>query len=160
MLIFSVNFAIFCFCMQDDDDDDWFPEDIFEAFKELRKRRVFDVSDMYTIADAWGWTWEKELKNKCPRRWSQEWEVDLAIKVMQKASNYPVVAYLCENLNDRRDVGFCNAGYRTGRNTNYWRLCRDHACCHKSTFAFNFLDDIADNSWSWLQIWEVILLSV
>ena len=70
--------------MQDDDDDDWFPEDIYEAFKELRKRKVFDVSDMYTIADAWSWTWERELKNKPPRRWSQEWEVELAVRVMQK----------------------------------------------------------------------------
>lgn len=48
---------------------------------------MFDVSDMYTLADAWGWTWERELDNKPPRRWSQEWEVELAIKVMQKASN-------------------------------------------------------------------------
>ncbi|KAL0302973.1 UNVERIFIED_CONTAM: hypothetical protein Sradi_6165400 [Sesamum radiatum] len=70
--------------MEDDDDDDWFPEDIHEAFKEMRKRKVFDVSDMYTIADAWGWTWEKEFKNKAPRKWSQEWEVDLAIKIMTK----------------------------------------------------------------------------
>ncbi|KAK2637962.1 hypothetical protein Ddye_025757 [Dipteronia dyeriana] len=70
--------------VEDDDDDDWFPEDIFEAFKELRKRKVFDVSDMYTIADAWGWTWERELKKKHPQRWSQEWEVELAIEVMQK----------------------------------------------------------------------------
>lgn len=69
---------------QDDDDDDWFPLDIHEAFVELRKRKVFDVSDMYTITDAWGWTWEKEIKNKAPRRWSQEWEVELAIKVMTK----------------------------------------------------------------------------
>ncbi|KAE8009899.1 hypothetical protein FH972_006305 [Carpinus fangiana] len=60
-------------------------EDIFEAFKELRKRKVFDVSDMYTIADAWGWTWDRELRNIPPRRWSQEWEVELAIKVMLKA---------------------------------------------------------------------------
>ncbi|KAL9289798.1 hypothetical protein ACSQ67_024431 [Phaseolus vulgaris] len=67
-----------------DDDDDWFPLDVFEAFKEMRKRKIFDVSDMYTLADAWGWTWERELKNKPPRRWSQEWEVELAIKVMQK----------------------------------------------------------------------------
>lgn len=73
--------------MQDDADDDWFPEDIFEAFKELRKRRIFDESDMYTIADAWGWTWEREYKNRPPRRWSQEWEVELAIKVMLKASS-------------------------------------------------------------------------
>lgn len=70
--------------MDDDDDDDWFPEDIHEALKELRKRRIFDVKDMYTIADVWGWTWEKELKNKQPQRWSQEWEVELAIKVMSK----------------------------------------------------------------------------
>lgn len=76
--------------MQDDRDEDWFPEDIFEAFKELRKRRVFDVSDMYTIADVWGWTWERELKNRPPRRWSQEWEVELATKIMHKAiSLYP-----------------------------------------------------------------------
>ncbi|KAL3370937.1 hypothetical protein AABB24_007784 [Solanum stoloniferum] len=68
----------------DDDDDDWFPLDIHEAFVELRKRKVFDVSDMYTITDAWGWTWEKEIKNKAPRRWSQEWEVELGIKVMTK----------------------------------------------------------------------------
>ncbi|KAK4596697.1 hypothetical protein RGQ29_014647 [Quercus rubra] len=70
--------------VEDDDDEDWFPEDIFEAFKELRKRKVFDVSDMYTLADAWGWTWERELKNVTPRRWSQEWEVELAVKVMLK----------------------------------------------------------------------------
>ncbi|KAG6388177.1 hypothetical protein SASPL_153376 [Salvia splendens] len=68
--------------MEDDDDDDWFPEDIHEAFKELRNRKVFDVSDMYTLADVWGWTWEKDFKNKAPRRWSQEWEVELAIKIM------------------------------------------------------------------------------
>ncbi|KAF5454838.1 hypothetical protein F2P56_024473 [Juglans regia] len=70
--------------VEDDADEDWFPEDIFEAFKELRKRKVFDVSDMYTIADVWGWTWERELRNAPPRRWSQEWEVELAIKLMLK----------------------------------------------------------------------------
>ncbi|KHN04962.1 Pentatricopeptide repeat-containing protein, chloroplastic [Glycine soja] len=70
--------------VEDDDDDDWLPLDLFEAFEEMRKRKIFDVSDMYTLADAWGWTWERELKKKPPRRWSQEWEVELAIKVMQK----------------------------------------------------------------------------
>ncbi|KAI6685083.1 hypothetical protein NL676_030996 [Syzygium grande] len=70
--------------VEDDKDDDWFPEDIVEAFKELRERKVFDVSDMYTIADAWGWTWERELKNRPPQRWSQEWEVELAMRIMQK----------------------------------------------------------------------------
>ncbi|KAI8556110.1 hypothetical protein RHMOL_Rhmol05G0226600 [Rhododendron molle] len=68
-----------------DADEDWFPFDVREACKELRERGFFDVSDMYTIADAWGWTWERELKNKPPRRWSQEWEVELAVKLMLKA---------------------------------------------------------------------------
>ena len=72
--------------MQNDDDEDWFPLDIQEALKELRNRKVFDVSDMYTIADAWGWTWEMELRNTPPRRWSQQWEVELAVKLMVKVS--------------------------------------------------------------------------
>ncbi|KAJ8432033.1 hypothetical protein Cgig2_026736 [Carnegiea gigantea] len=72
----------------DDDDDDWFPLDLYEAFKEMRNRRIFDVEDMYTMADVWGWTWERELKNRCPQRWSQEREVELALKVMSKASCY------------------------------------------------------------------------
>ncbi|KAI7727038.1 hypothetical protein M8C21_006924 [Ambrosia artemisiifolia] len=70
--------------MENDDDEDWFPLDILEAFKELRNRKIFDASDMYTIADAWGWTWEMELRNTPPRRWSQEWEVELAVKLMKK----------------------------------------------------------------------------
>ncbi|XP_050223594.1 uncharacterized protein LOC126673481 [Mercurialis annua] len=70
--------------LEDDADDDWFPEDPYEAFKELRERKVFDVEDMYTIADAWGWTWEREIKKRPPLKWSQEWEVELAIKLMLK----------------------------------------------------------------------------
>nr|CAD1844151.1 unnamed protein product [Ananas comosus var. bracteatus] len=35
--------------VEDDDDEDWFPEDVHEAFK-------------------------RDLKNKMPRKWSQEWE--------------------------------------------------------------------------------------
>ncbi|XP_065853128.1 uncharacterized protein [Euphorbia lathyris] len=70
--------------VDDDADDDWFPLDIFEAFKELRERKVFDVEDMYTIADAWGWTWEKDIKNRPPLKWSQELEVELAVKLMLK----------------------------------------------------------------------------
>lgn len=80
-----IIYSYFNVWVQDDRDEDWFPEDLFEAFGELRKRKVFDVSDMYTIADVWGWTWERELKNRPPRRWSQEWEVELAIKIMLKA---------------------------------------------------------------------------
>ncbi|CAL1382644.1 unnamed protein product [Linum trigynum] len=70
--------------VEDDNDEDWIPLDPFEAFKELRERKAFDVDDMYTIADVWGWTWERELRNKCPQKWSQEWEVELAIRLMQK----------------------------------------------------------------------------
>ncbi|KAL0912781.1 hypothetical protein M5K25_016184 [Dendrobium thyrsiflorum] len=70
--------------VENDDDDDWFPEDLHEAFKEMRERKIFDVSDMYTIADAWGWTWEREQKSRKPLKWSQEWEVDLGIKIMKK----------------------------------------------------------------------------
>ncbi|CAD5322034.1 unnamed protein product [Arabidopsis thaliana] len=70
--------------LEDDADEDWFPEEPFEAFKEMRERKVFDVADMYTIADVWGWTWEKDFKNKTPRKWSQEWEVELAIVLMTK----------------------------------------------------------------------------
>lgn len=76
--------AFFCLTLKIDDDEDWFPEDPIEAFKVMREERMFDVSDMYTTADAWGWTWEREIKNKMPRKWSQEWEVELAIKIMHK----------------------------------------------------------------------------
>lgn len=67
-----------------EDDEDWFPLDIYEAFKEMRERKAFDVEDMYTIADAWGWTWDVEIRNRAPQLWSPQWEVDLAIKVMLK----------------------------------------------------------------------------
>lgn len=87
----KLNLLVVLLFMQDDKDDDWFPEDIVEAFKELRERKVFDVSDMYTIADAWGWTWERELKNRPPQRWSQEWEVELAMRIMQKACSLSLV---------------------------------------------------------------------
>lgn len=73
--------------MQNDDDEEWLPLDILEAFKELRERKIFDVSDMYTIADAWGWTWEMELRNTPPRHWSQQWEVELAVKLMSKVNS-------------------------------------------------------------------------
>jgi len=39
---------------------------------------------MYTIEDAWGWTWEKERRAKVPETWTQEKEVDIAMKIMEK----------------------------------------------------------------------------
>lgn len=70
--------------VENDDDDDWFPEDLHEAFKEMRERKIFDISDMFTIADAWGWSWDREIKTRKPQKWSQEWEVNLGIKIMHK----------------------------------------------------------------------------
>ncbi|PWA57222.1 plastid transcriptionally active 3 [Artemisia annua] len=70
--------------MENDDDEEWLPLDILDALKELRDRKIFDTEDMYTIADAWGWTWEMEIRNSPPRRWSQEWEVEMAVKLMRK----------------------------------------------------------------------------
>lgn len=92
-LVFYVKLLVCISQLQDSDDDDWFPEDIFEAFKELRKRKIFDVEDMYTIADAWGWTWEKDIKNKPPRRWNQEWEVELAVQIMTKVCTRAISVY-------------------------------------------------------------------
>ncbi|XP_043816190.1 uncharacterized protein LOC110623007 isoform X2 [Manihot esculenta] len=129
--------------VEDDDDDDWFPEDIFEAFKELRKRKIFDVEDMYTIADAWGWTWEREIKNKPPRKWSQEWEVELAIEVMLKSSVCWMFTIIPLQLKELLDIVSDN---RTGRNTHRWGLCHDIACSHKGSDAFSILENPADNA--------------
>lgn len=92
--------------VQNDDDDDWFPLDLYEAFEEMRKRNIFDVENMYTLADAWGWTWERELKNRPPRRWSQEWEVELAIKIMSKASFFKKIIHHHSSLFTRACFGF------------------------------------------------------
>jgi hypothetical protein len=51
---------------------------------------MFNESDMYTTADAWGWTWETEIKNKMPQKWSQEWEVELAMKITHKVFLAPI----------------------------------------------------------------------
>jgi hypothetical protein len=50
--------------------------------EESEKR--FDVAELYTIADVWGWTWERELRELEPEEWSQEKEVQLGIEIMFK----------------------------------------------------------------------------
>ncbi|CAK7347737.1 unnamed protein product [Dovyalis caffra] len=62
---------------RDADDDNRFSEDICEAFKKMRNKKVFDVEGTYLIADAWGWKWEREIKRRPLQRWSQELEVEL-----------------------------------------------------------------------------------
>ncbi|CAK7344529.1 unnamed protein product [Dovyalis caffra] len=46
------------------DDDNWFHEDISKAFKEMKNMKLFDVEDTYLIDDAWDWTWEREIKKR------------------------------------------------------------------------------------------------
>jgi len=50
----------------------------------MLKERGVDASELYTIADVWGWTWEQEIRERVPEDWSQEKEVQLAIEIMLK----------------------------------------------------------------------------
>lgn len=51
---------------------------------KLRNEKYLDPAELYTIADAWGWTWEKDIRAKEPERWSQELEVQLGMQMMQR----------------------------------------------------------------------------
>lgn len=55
-----------------------------EKFAKLRSEKLFEVTDLYTIADVWGWTWERQLLESEPERWSQEREVELGMQILQK----------------------------------------------------------------------------
>eukprot|EP00252_Welwitschia_mirabilis_P020013 TRINITY_DN479_c0_g1_i1.p1 TRINITY_DN479_c0_g1~~TRINITY_DN479_c0_g1_i1.p1 ORF type:complete len:885 (+),score=198.68 TRINITY_DN479_c0_g1_i1:192-2846(+) len=82
----------------DAEDTEKEPEDIqgkekFEFYSDLSipqkckfmaTQKRFDMPDMYRIEDAWGWRWENERRARVPERWTQEKEVELAIKVMDK----------------------------------------------------------------------------
>ncbi|MQL81271.1 hypothetical protein Taro_013746 [Colocasia esculenta] len=126
---------------KDDDDDDWFPEDPHEAFKEMRERRIFDLSDMYTIADAWDWTWERDLKKRPPKKWSQEWEVELAMKILDKETrdgallcNMYVCAYKLPKINC--GVRCKEARFVFALRTGTRRLCPlgwSWTCTHRKT---------------------------
>ncbi|KAH9317723.1 hypothetical protein KI387_019492, partial [Taxus chinensis] len=69
----------------EDPDEDWFLNATTEEIcKYVKHQMRFDDSEMYTIEDAWGWTWEKELKAKVPEKWTQEKEVEIAMQIMEK----------------------------------------------------------------------------
>ncbi|KAI5060042.1 hypothetical protein GOP47_0024462 [Adiantum capillus-veneris] len=65
-------------------DDNLFEFNLEENLRDLKRFKKFSVDDMYTIADAWGWTWEKDLDIHWPEKWSKEREVTLGMKLMKK----------------------------------------------------------------------------
>ncbi|MCO5580736.1 hypothetical protein L7F22_034606 [Adiantum nelumboides] len=65
-------------------DDSLFEFNLEENLRDLKRFKKFGVEDMYTIADAWGWTWEKDLDINWPEKWSKEREVSLGMKLMKK----------------------------------------------------------------------------
>lgn len=62
---------------------EWLGLSLGEKITMLKERGV-DASELYTIADVWGWTWEQEIRERVPEDWSQEKEVQLAIEIMLK----------------------------------------------------------------------------
>lgn len=71
--------------MKDEERDvgEWLGLSLGEKITMLKERGV-DASELYTIADVWGWTWEQEIRERVPEDWSQEKEVQLAIEIMLK----------------------------------------------------------------------------
>ncbi|KAH7276525.1 hypothetical protein KP509_39G010500 [Ceratopteris richardii] len=65
-------------------DDHYFEFNLEEQLEDLKRFKLFSVDDMFTIADAWGWTWEKDIGVHWPEKWSKEREVTLGMKVMNK----------------------------------------------------------------------------
>lgn len=62
----------------------WLGLSLEEKIEMLKSEKRFDVAELYTIADVWGWTWERELRELEPEEWSQEKEVQLGIEIMFK----------------------------------------------------------------------------
>ncbi|CAN1271344.1 Pentatricopeptide repeat-containing protein At1g12620 [Linum perenne] len=147
---------------EDDSDEDWFPLNPFAAFKELRERKFFDVDDMYTIADVWGWTWEREIRNAPPRRWSPEWEVELAVKLMEKANastrqiSFPIQTLKLFPLKST-ELNHVS-GDTTGRKTDDRRLCDDPSSSNNSSRPSGFTADLTDHTQTGLRIWQVRFL--
>lgn len=52
------------------------------------------------------------------------------------------------------------SGRRIGRDTNYWGLRHDTTCSYTSSYALGFLENFADNTRSWLCVWEVRASSI
>lgn len=50
---------------------------------------------------------------------------------------------------------FLFSGHRIGWNTHCWGLCYDTASSYKCSYAFSLLEDLAEDTQSWLRLWEV-----
>lgn len=77
----------FCIFLLQRRDEQYFEFNLEEQLENLKKYKSFGVEDMYTIADVWGWTWEKDLEIYWPEKWSREREVTLGMKLMKKVHN-------------------------------------------------------------------------
>lgn len=65
-------------------DEYYFEFNLEEQLAALKRNKRFGAEDMYTLADVWGWTWEKDIGIYQPEKWSKEREVTLGIKLMRK----------------------------------------------------------------------------
>ncbi|KAG6555175.1 hypothetical protein Mapa_003214 [Marchantia paleacea] len=63
---------------------EWLGLTFEQKVAKLRNEKYLDPAELYTIADAWGWSWEKDIRAKEPERWSQELEVQLGMQMMQR----------------------------------------------------------------------------
>lgn len=63
---------------------EWLGLTLEEKIQMLKVEKQIDVSEIYTLADVWGWTWEQELREQLPEQWSQEKEVQQGIEIMLK----------------------------------------------------------------------------
>lgn len=63
---------------------EWLGLTLEEKIQMLKVEKRIDVSEIYTLADVWGWTWEQELREQLPEQWSQEKEVQQGIEIMLK----------------------------------------------------------------------------
>ncbi|KAL3695612.1 hypothetical protein R1sor_009688 [Riccia sorocarpa] len=69
---------------QEPKEAEWLGLSFEQKIAKLRSEKYLDPEELYTIADVWGWTWEKDIRAKEPERWSQELEVQLGMQIMQR----------------------------------------------------------------------------
>ncbi|KAL2642218.1 hypothetical protein R1flu_009805 [Riccia fluitans] len=72
---------------QEPKEAEWLGLSFEQKIAKLRSENYLDPAELYTIADVWGWTWEKDIRSKEPERWSQELEVQLGMQIMQRVLN-------------------------------------------------------------------------
>eukprot|EP00850_Spirogloea_muscicola_P010689 SM000064S19711 [mRNA] locus=s64:33689:38036:+ [translate_table: standard] len=63
---------------------EWLDLTLEEKVAILKRDNLLSVEELYTIADAWGWDWEKELREREPARWTAVAELDLALRILSQ----------------------------------------------------------------------------